>query len=125
MLAHPRLVKFVAFVMIVSLLFGSAAPVARAQEGSGGSIYLPVIADGRATGEITPPSPTDVNLFRTRVTVSTPAQWAELARTGALVLARGDDWALVLADDAQLADLARWHFTPQETNSLAALVKVA
>ncbi|MBK8797373.1 MAG: hypothetical protein IPM07_13930 [Anaerolineales bacterium] len=123
MLAHPRLVKLVSFVMIVSLMLSSAAPVALAQEGSGGSIYLPVIAGGAAT-ETIPPSPTDINLFRTRVTVSTPAQWHDLARTGALVLERGDDWALVLADDAQLTDLARWHFMPQATNSLGALVNV-
>ena len=71
MLAHPRLVKLVSFVMIVSLMLSSAAPVALAQEGSGGSIYLPVIAGGAAT-ETIPPSPTDINLFRTRVTVSTP-----------------------------------------------------
>ncbi|MCX6042601.1 MAG: hypothetical protein NTV69_15890, partial [Caldilinea sp.] len=35
------------------------------------------------------------------------------------------DWALVLADDEQLADLARWRFVPEETNSLQTLVIAA
>ncbi|MFZ4848507.1 MAG: CARDB domain-containing protein [Caldilinea sp.] len=117
-----QIVRAISAIAIASLLLNSTESIVRAQDS--GSIYLPIIAGGAApTGN--PSLPTDVNLFRTRVTVKTTAQWDDLARTGAVVLDRGEDWALVLADDEQLADLARWRFAPEETNLLRTLVIAA
>jgi hypothetical protein len=85
--------------MIVSLMLSSAA----GRAGAGGqwrSIYLPVIA---GSNETIPPSPTDINLFRT-LRSARLAQWHDLARTGAPALER-HDWALALARRA-LTDLA-------------------
>ena len=47
-----------------------------------------------------PPLPT--GLYRTRVTLRQPAGWTRLEKLGVTVLERGDDWALVLADEEQL-----------------------
>ena len=122
MSASGRLMQFMSLVTILGLLLSSAAPVAHAQESGGGSVYLPVISGGTAAPAV---APRQVNLFRAQVTVRTSAQWQDLIRTGAVVLERGEDWALVLADDAQLTDLARWRFNPEATNSLGTLVNRA
>ncbi|OUC05980.1 hypothetical protein RY27_23910, partial [Litorilinea aerophila] len=61
-------------------------------------------------------------LFRTHITVRTPAQWRTLAQMGVVILARGGDWASVLVDEAGLEELARRRFNPDRTNGLALLV---
>ncbi len=38
-----------------------------------------------------------------------------------VTLAQGDDWALLLVDDEQLATLARWRYNPEITDTLATL----
>lgn len=53
--------------------------------------------------------------------MNTSAQWQTLTRSGVLILDKGADWVLVLVDDQQLTDLARWRFNPEETNALATL----
>ena len=66
------------------------------------------------------PSPS--GLYRTRVAVRQPADWARLEKLGVVVLQQGDGWALVLADEDQLEALARLRFEPQGTDELGALV---
>jgi hypothetical protein len=61
-------------------------------------------------------------LYRTRVAVRQPTDWARLERVGVTVLEQGEDWALVLADKDQLETLARLRFEPQNTDELGMLV---
>jgi hypothetical protein len=60
-------------------------------------------------------------LYRTRVSLSGPPARARLDQLGVVVLDEGPNWALVLADEDQLADLARLHFQPRQTDSLERL----
>jgi hypothetical protein len=66
--------------------------------------------------------PLSCGLYRTRVAVRQPADWARLERLGVTVLEQGEDWALVLADEDQLETLARLRFEPQGTDELGMLV---
>ena len=107
-----------------SVLLGVAtlfAPLALHAQDSG-AVFLPMVAGGQEQVVF---APGQMDLFRTQVTVQTSAQWRDLMRTAVVILDRGEDWALVLADDEQLADLARWRFVPEETNSLQTLVIAA
>lgn len=104
--------RLFAYLVVFSLAFGSVAPVAQAQDAV--PTYLPLVSsEAGATLEHL--------LFRTRVTVATPAAWRDLGRMGVVLLDSGEGWALVLADDAQVADLARWGYAPDGTDSVAAL----
>ncbi|MGB5051212.1 MAG: hypothetical protein WBO46_19860 [Caldilineaceae bacterium] len=60
-------------------------------------------------------------LFRTHATVNTSAAWHNLEQLDPLFLQRGDDWALVVVDDAQLETLARLRFNPDGTDAIDAL----
>ncbi len=104
--------RILAIFVVLSMLLSSVAPVAKAQ--TPGQVFLPLVA---ANAKI----PATNLAFRTQVRVSTPARWQELHKLGVVELARGDDWALVLADDPQLADLARLRFNPDHTNALEPL----
>ena len=66
--------------------------------------------------------PSSSGLYRTRVAVRQPADWARLERVGVTVLEQGEDWALVLVDEDQLETLARLRFEPQSTDELGMLV---
>ena len=66
--------------------------------------------------------PSSSGLYRTRVAVRQPADWARLERVGVTVLEQGEDWALVLVDEDQLETLARLRFEPQGTDELGMLV---
>ena len=105
-------------LLVVATLF---APLALHAQDSG-AVFLPMVAGGQEQVVF---APGQMDLFRTQVTVQTSAQWRDLMRTAVVILDRGEDWALVLADDEQLADLARWRFVPEETNSLQTLVIAA
>jgi len=70
----------------------------------------------------TSPPQLSSGLYRTRITVRGPADWARLKNLGVVVLEQGDNWALVLADDDQLETLARLRFEPQSTDELGMLV---
>ncbi|MFN8494293.1 MAG: PKD domain-containing protein [Caldilineaceae bacterium] len=100
-------------LVIVSLLLSLTPPVVYAQ--TSGPVYLPLIANGETFAA------TDL-VFRTHVTVNTSAQWQDLTRLGVVVLDKGEDWALVLVDDEQLETLARWRFTPEDTNTIEKMV---
>ena len=107
--AHRVAHRIAAFIALLTLLFNSVAPVANAQ--TGGSVFLPLITGGT--------QPTDqALLFRTRVTVHTPAQWRDLTRLDVVILAKGTDWAQLLVDDQQLTDLARLRYNPTVTDAL-------
>ncbi|MCL4267345.1 MAG: PKD domain-containing protein [Anaerolineae bacterium] len=76
----------------------------------------------------TPPSPSQNNplddkepLYRTRVTLHQPADGQRLDTLVTQILESGDDWALAIVNQAQLADLARLRFEPGETDSLGRL----
>ncbi len=82
--------------------------------------------------------PTSSGLYRTQVTVRTPADWARLEKLGVVVLRTADQqkdadnesaqsasfWqsAVILADADQLETLARLRFEPQGTDELGMLV---
>jgi hypothetical protein len=111
--------RLLSWLVVASMLLQSLAPaVALAQEpdSGGGTVLLPLIAGGRLSSVATD------TVFRTRVTVATTAQWRDLERMDPVFLARGDNWADLLVDDAQMADLARWRYNPESTDTLEALV---
>ncbi len=115
---HSLLHRIFTTLVIVGLLGGTVQPIAHAQSNTPQQgtthTYLPSISDIRASG--------DELLFRTFVTVRNPVQWRDLERINPVFLDRGDDWALLLVDDLQLADLARLRYNPEQTNGLTALV---
>src|SRR4051812_22550438 len=118
MRTRPVLRRNFTALVIVGMLCGILQPIAYAQsiapEQGATNTYLPSISDLRLPG--------DEVLFRTFVTVQTTVQWRDLERMNPVFLDRGDDWALLLVDDAQLADLARLRYDPDQTNGLAVLV---
>ncbi|MFQ5813679.1 MAG: hypothetical protein ACE5I2_10910, partial [Anaerolineae bacterium] len=94
---------------------------------------------------VKPGTPESTGLYRTTVTVRTPADWARLERLGVVVLeeitaqGRTADWqetadqgidqsaasrqsAVILAGEDQLEALARLRFEPRSTDELGALV---
>ncbi|GIV80148.1 MAG: hypothetical protein KatS3mg050_4542 [Litorilinea sp.] len=109
-----RLLTLFHCILAAGLIVQSAAPVVLAQPGDQ-PLFLPWIANG-------PARPVAEALFRTHITVRTPAQWRTLAQMGVVILARGGDWASVLVDEAGLEELARRRFNPDRTNGLALLV---
>jgi len=98
--------------LVISLLLSSAGLAIHAQEG--GPVWLPFVGSGTS-------APASNLIFRTRVTVDTYAAWRDLERIDPLFLERGDDWALLLVDDAQLEALARLRFQPDGTDTIEAL----
>lgn len=71
-----------------------------------------------------PPAPVaDSGLYRTHITVDSPARWAQLETLGIVILERYDVSALVLVDGAQLETLARLRFQPQASDELNALLQ--
>ena len=113
--------RALASLLIVGLFLSSALPVAAQQPDGGGSIFLPLTANGSAPT----PGAQPALLYRTHVRVPTTAMWRDLDKLAVVVLERGDDWALVFADDAQLESLARLRFNPVETNALPTLLAAA
>ncbi len=61
-------------------------------------------------------------LFRTRITVDQPTDWARLAEMDVVILNQGETDAMVLADFDQLANLTRLEFQPTGTDEFSALV---
>lgn len=108
---HRQFISRLCHILLaLALLLNSLAPVLHAQD----AIYLPLVAGG-------PSTPTTYLLFRTRVTVATSAQWHDLTRLDLLTLAKGEDWALLLLTDRQLADVARLRYNPDQTQALTTL----
>lgn len=68
-----------------------------------------------------PPVP-DSGLYRTHITVDSPARWARLEKLDIVILERYDDGALVLVDADQLETLARLRFQPRASDALGTLV---
>ena len=119
-----EMARFRLLERLFSVLLGVAtlfAPLALYAQDNG-AVFLPMVAGGQGQTVF---APGQIDLFRTQVAVQTSAQWRDLIGTGALILDRGEDWGLVLVDDEQLADLARWRFVPEETNLLHTLVIAA
>ena len=104
--------RFYTLLLVLALLSHSVLPVAHAQSTT--PLYLPLVANGNAVPQ------TDL-VFRTRITVQTPAQWRDLQRMEVVILEQGADWALVLVDDWQLEDLARLRYNPDATNAITTL----
>ncbi|NOX61185.1 MAG: hypothetical protein GXP42_04460 [Chloroflexi bacterium] len=69
------------------------------------------------------PAAANSGLYRTRITVDSPARWARLDAVGVLILERSDDSALVLVDGEQLETLARLRFNPRGSDELNALLQ--
>ena len=63
--------------------------------------------------------------YRTTVSLPRAYDWVRLERVGVRVLVKGDDWALVLADEEQLEDLARLRFRPEGTEVLTKLLRMS
>ena len=103
----PRLLHS---LLVAALLVSTIAPTAIAQD----NIYLSLVANGQTI------LATQL-LFRTHVTITTAAQWHDLAALDLVILEQGTDWALLLVDDKQLATLARLRFNPTATNAVETL----
>ena len=86
-----------------------------------GMLVPPAGSARELTGEVGA-LPSSSSLYRTQVAVRQPADWTRLERVGVTVLEQGDDWALVLVDEAQLETLARLRFEPRGTDELGMLV---
>lgn len=101
--------RLVSFLVTFSLLLGSigispsATPTATISHGF----------RGQPTNKET--------LFRTRVQLRQPADLQRVIEMSTNVLATGDDWALLVVDEAQLTDLARLGFQPRQTDTLGQL----
>lgn len=78
-----RVFRLLHALLVVALLLSSITPPLYAQD----SVYLPLVTGGET-------APRPHLLFRTRITVATPAQWRDLARLDAIILEKGADWAL-------------------------------
>jgi hypothetical protein len=111
MLHAKRVARLLHSLLVAALLLSSVTPALYAQD----NIYLPLVTSGQEA------APATHLLFRTHVTVHTPAQWRDLARLDVLILGKGEDWALLLVTDRQLADLARLRYNPEQTDALATL----
>jgi hypothetical protein len=66
----------------------------------------------------------ETGLYRTTVTVDSPARRARLDVLGVAVLAEGEGKAVVLADVEQLEALARLRFEPRGTDDVDALLNL-
>ena len=100
-------------LVVVSLLLTQVAPVLA----QGGTVFLPLIGrNGVASAGA------ESELLRTRLAVTTPNQWRDLADLQLKLLNVGVDFAVVLVDGEQLETLARWHFLPTQTDELSQLV---
>ncbi len=95
------------------------------------SMLLPnvTVASAQARAPEPAPSPqarpgpaSDSGLYRTRITVDSPARWARLEKLEVAIMERYDDSALVLVDAEQLETLARLRFQPRSSDELSALV---
>jgi hypothetical protein len=104
--------RFYTLLLVLALLSHSVLPVAHAQSTT--PLYLPIITNGNAVPQ------TDL-VFRTRITVQTPAQWRDLQRMEVVILEQEANAATVLVDDLQLEDLARLRYNPDVTNALATM----
>ena len=104
--------RFYTLLLVLALLSHSVLPVAHAQSTT--PLYLPIVANGNAVPQ------TDL-VFRTRITVQTPAQWRDLQRMEVVILEQEANAATVLVDDLQLEDLARLRYNPDATNALATM----
>lgn len=113
--------RFLSLLVLVSLLSSTLAPIAHAQDAGPGQVYLPVVAGGQGADSVID-LPTSNALFRTRVAVKSSTRWRDLESLGVVVLQQGDDWALLLVDDEQLASLARRNFQPRASDEFSALV---
>jgi len=85
--------KLLRVVVLLGLLLGPVQPLASGD-------WLAAV-QAAAIGRVVNSSyevPTS-GLYRTRLAVRQPADWARLERLGVAVLEQGDDWALVLADE--------------------------
>ena len=120
MLSRPSALRTVTVLVIAALLLNTLAPVASAQD-AGGNVYLPAVSGGQSASVGDPLPPGRLQYYRTSVEVNTAAQWQSLARIDPVIIERGDNWALLLVDDQQLADLARLRFNPTNTNALTTL----
>ncbi len=120
MISRSAALRTVSVLLIVALLLNTLAPIASAQDG-GGSVYLPAVSGGQGAADGDPLPPARLQYYRTAVEVNTAAQWQSLARVDPVIIERGDNWALLLVDDQQLADLARLRFNPGDTNALTTL----
>jgi hypothetical protein len=106
--------RITSVVIVVGLLAGSFQPILVAQDNVNSSLYLPMV-------QVFPSDDSDL-LFRTMVTVQTAAKWRDLERMAPTMVQQGDNWALLIVDDLQLADLARLGYMPDQTNGLTALI---
>ncbi len=113
MAIRARIHLFVHLLTVVSLILSAVTPVFAAP------IPDAVAADTYAVQ--TPQAGPDV-IYRTRVALKNAAARQRFDRLDLVVLEQGDDWALVLVDEGQLADLARLRFDPSDTESLGGLV---
>ncbi|PDV97123.1 CARDB domain-containing protein [Candidatus Chloroploca asiatica] len=111
MTRHHLLLRSVSLMLAMAMVITSLVPLVDAYQKTSGRMSS--IGGGIRSNLL---APHDV-LFRTEITVQTPAQWARLETLGVTILAHHDVNAIVLVDYEQLADLARLRFQP--TNSTA------
>lgn len=109
MFNKKQVYHLVTFVLLIGLLVGPVQPPATQAQ-------VPAV---QAHGSESP----GFGPFRTRVTFPNSTSRARLDQLGVVVLDEGPDWALLLADADQLADLARLRFQPRATGDLGLLVE--
>ncbi len=107
-----RMRKPFATMMVLVLTLSSIPPGVRSASSQTAAYALPAPA---AQATLAGP-------YRTRVTFPNSTSRARLNQLGVVVLDEGPDWALLLADADQLADLARLRFQPRATGDLGLLV---
>lgn len=81
-------------------------------------VFLPLIGQGSRSVD-------SVDLYRTQIAARTSAQWQALTELDIVIIDQGDDWALVVVDDEQLATLARLRYNPTQTDKIQSLVAAA
>lgn len=116
MSTHDRRYRLLAIVLLIGLLLSPLHPLSSIASASQASQAGETRA--LAASDITP-----TNVYRTRITVDSPARWARLEKLDVVVLAKQEDSALVLADDQQLETLARLRFQPQASDELNSLLR--
>lgn len=110
--------RLTAFLVTLSMLLTSIAPVAQAQEGSG-SIWLPLVGSGQNASAV----PSSDLLYRAEITVDSPTRRQRLDELGLVILSEEGQTVTVLVDAEQLADLARLRFTPGNINEVSQMVR--
>jgi len=113
MATRARIHLFVHLLTVISLFLSVVTPVFAAPTPDATAADTPAVQ--------TPQAEPDV-IYRTRVTLKNAAARQRFQRLDLVILDQGDDWALALVDENQLADLARLRFAPQETESLGGLI---